>query len=66
MNANDRRPSADQVRPEGQPHGTTEDQIHDMESEGQGHTTIEEPKPKATSPPNRTTPVSIPRGTVAK
>jgi hypothetical protein len=66
MNANDRRTPANNERPESQPHGTTEDQIHEMESEGQGHTTNEEPKPKATPPPNRTTPVSIPRGTVVK
>ena len=43
----DRRVPPDKVRPESQPHGTTSDQIHEMESEGQGGTTKGNPKPKA-------------------
>jgi hypothetical protein len=65
VNPNDRRNPPDNPRPESQPHGTTEDQINEMESEGQGSTAKEDPKPESTPPPNRTT-VSIPSGTVVK
>jgi hypothetical protein len=66
MNPNDIRTPPDHERPESQPHGTTEDQIHEMESEGPGGPTKDGPKPKCTPPPNRTTTVSIPSGTVVK
>jgi hypothetical protein len=36
MRPNDSRTARDTVRPESQPHGTTESQINEMESEGQG------------------------------
>ena len=35
-NAKDQRIPRDKPRPESQPHGTTKDQIDEMESEGQG------------------------------
>ena len=66
MSPNDVRTPQDHERPESQPHGTTEDQIHEMESEGPGSPTKDGPKPKCTPPPNRTTTVSIPSDTVVK
>jgi hypothetical protein len=66
MNLNDISPPPDHERPESQPHGTTEDQIHEMESEGPGNPTQDGPKPTCTPPPNRTATVSIPGGTVVK
>ena len=47
MNPDDIRSPPDRERPESQPHGTTEDQIHEMESEGPGPTK-DGPKPKRT------------------
>ncbi len=46
MNTNKRMPP-DKPRPESQPHGTTKDQIDEMESEGQGQKgAAKPPKPK--------------------
>jgi hypothetical protein len=50
----------DNLRSAGAPHATTQDQINEMESEGQGGTTKKDPKPKSYPPPNRTTKTSIP------
>ena len=48
MNRRARTIPPDTLRPESQPHGTTEDQIHEMESEGPGAKV--HPKPKGTPP----------------
>lgn len=66
MNLNASRPSPDHERPESQPHGTTDDQIHEMESEGPGGTAKDGPQPKSTPPPHRTTTVSMPKGKAVK
>jgi hypothetical protein len=66
VNPPDTKTSPEPVRPESQPHGTTADQINEMESEGQGGTPKEAPKPACAPAPHQTTKVSIPRGTVAK
>jgi hypothetical protein len=58
MNPDDRRVIPDKPRPASQPHGTTEDQIHEMESEGPG--VQAGLKPKSTPPPHQTTTVAIP------
>ena len=49
-----------QMNPQSQPHGTTDDQIKEMESEGQAQAhatkenpTPENPTPKPAPPPNR-------------
>jgi hypothetical protein len=56
MNPSARRIPSDKLRPESQPHGTTEDQIHEMESEGPG--VKNDPKPSSPPPPGSTTTVS--------
>ena len=58
MNPDDRRAVPDKPRPESQPHGTTEDQIHDMESEGPSAPA--DLKPKSIPPPHQTTTVAMP------
>jgi hypothetical protein len=63
MNSNDRGAAPDTLRPESQPHGTTEDQIHEMESEGQGGAAEKDAKPKSIAPPNNAT-VSVPATTM--
>ena len=66
MNPNSSARPLEKLRPESQPHGTTEDQSNEMESEGQGGGAAKNPKPKSSYAPHGTTTVSIPRGTVVK
>ena len=61
MSPTDTKTLPDPVRPESKPHGTTADQINEMESEGQGGTPKEAPKP-ACAPAQHPTGVSIPAG----
>lgn len=65
MRPNKRGAVADTLRPESQPHGTTEDQIHEMESEGQGGAATQEMKPKPLAPLDKTA-TGSPASTVAK
>jgi hypothetical protein len=67
MSPNNRRPPAADVHPTSLPHGTTQDQINEMESEGQGGATTgqgdpnkKEPKPVSTPPPHRPTKGTVP------
>ena len=60
MNPNDGRIPTDKPRPESQPHGTTADQISEMESEGPVVTPKEAPKPTCIPSPHGTTAVPIP------
>ena len=65
MNPNDRRRPVEHVRPESQPHGTTEDQRREMESAGQGGA-AKGSKPTPTSPPRGTITRSMPGARVLK
>ena len=60
MNPDDGRIPPDNMRPESQPHGTTADQISEMESEGPGGTVNDDAKPTCIPPPHpaRTIPIS--------
>ena len=60
MKPSDNTPPADNARSAGAPHATTQDQINEMESEGQGGATKKDPKPKSDPTPSRTTKTSIP------
>jgi hypothetical protein len=60
MKSNDSGAAPGALRPESQPHGTTEDQTNEMESEGQGGAVTKDAKPRPIPPRDNTATGPVP------